>query len=91
MSTAGRAVEALAELVRALDGVPPPCRTDPELWFPAPGEDPGTLAAAVRVCERECPAAVECLALARATGATVGVWGGVLLGRVARDEPGAAA
>ena len=82
--------EALVALAEALDGQQPPCQVDPEAWFPVVGDDDEDLAAVVRACERDCPAAVECLAYARAIGADVGVWGGVLLGRAGREKGAAA-
>jgi WhiB family transcriptional regulator, redox-sensing transcriptional regulator len=46
---------------------------DPELFFPAPGENPHP---ARRVCA-QCPVSAQCLDYAISTGQRFGVWGGL--------------
>lgn len=52
-----------------------PCRDDPDAWFPDAAKD---AADAILVC-RVCPFRRECAQEALDTGATYGVWAGVLL------------
>ncbi len=60
--------------------VRPPCASpevDPDVFFP---DSPEQYALARSLCEG-CPLRAACLAEARETGTTDGVWGGVLLER----------
>lgn len=60
----------------ALGGEVPPCRADPDLWFPTPGRtDEAKLAKSV--CRDLCPAREECLVWALTAGEKEGIWGGV--------------
>lgn len=56
-------------------GVPPPCRSAPDLFF---AESPADLEAAKRLCG-DCPVRAACLADALAREEPWGVWGGELL------------
>lgn len=60
--------------------------TDPELFFPSPG-DTGTESAAKAVCAG-CPERARCLEGARAAGITYGIWGGVNLSPEPRPAEG---
>ena len=61
------AVRALAD---ALDGIAPPCWSDPDGWYaPNPSD-------AIRACEDRCHGIGECADLADLYGERHGVWGG---------------
>lgn len=51
------------------------CRNyDPELWF---SEAPFDRAHALDICHYACDVQEQCLAFAKASGASTGIWGGV--------------
>lgn len=77
-------VAQLEEAVAAASGKTPCSNADPDLWFPALGDQPGNEASeqrerrhAKKVCAG-CPVMAQCLRLALETpGRDFGVWGGV--------------
>ena len=62
------ALPAWQRLTQALEGVHPPCATDPDAWFAADPEP------ALEACGW-CAAVAECRAFAVAAGERHGVWG----------------
>lgn len=61
----------LRALARALNGVPPPCWSSPDLWFSS--EDADT---AAHACRQHCHALDECRAYATTIRPQHGVWAG---------------
>lgn len=63
------------------------CRQyDPELWFPDRG---GNAAAAIRICQDQCPVIVACAreaARIRLEGPLWGIWGGQYMQRLTRTQ-----
>lgn len=70
---AGNAWDAL-DAALAEYGEPPCAQTDPEVFFPRPGQE-RIAEVAKRVCRR-CPVKVECGAAALSDPEVAGIWGG---------------
>ncbi|BBY78925.1 hypothetical protein MPUL_00830 [Mycolicibacterium pulveris] len=63
------------------------CRgMDPELFFPGEKDTPAQRAA-IAICQR-CPVREPCLASAKRSGVTYGVFGGVFINHVMTGRPG---